>query len=624
MKRIKKSTRLLKIVGAVALIIIVTKFLPHLAGIILCLILIGGYYGLIWRALKFCKINFLDMLKVDLPRILLVAAVSTGFIVAMISSQQMIYFWDMLETWEPTIFCEEITFSDPLQALINLHSSINHADYNNFLPMLMALPMHLFGKSFLCYELYVWLMFGLPAIFFAAATFKTIFDGAGVRIFSCSALMTIILLVPIVEIPVLVGYANISILLPGSIIFAMLLSLDKSKVQLEPLILIGVLSVVAVLQARTAAYLILGLFMGYTAFSLSRGIRDRALLPDLLNLAQKFFVIGVVGLTIILILFFPFLKHVLTYDIATAYSAYAQGFDYATRIFVHATDLGFLIYALFIVGLILSLREEKIFLYAIFCAAWFFTAELLICRVQVIDLQHNYTMILPFAFMLIVLISFAELRKKICAAIIFVMVFNFCQTFSATLNVPKIFHQPFPKLVRNDIDDMKKFVDDLNALTAGTDKRIFILASSPLYSAHILTKIYLPDNHNALPSLMEANVIDLRDGFPINFFDADYILVVEPIQLHMRAQDQSVVVKPAEWLLNSSPISQHFKLIREDIFKPNMYDVESATFKLYEKISPLERSDINFAEEIFVELYPTHNELFKARFEQYKREHFGD
>ena len=53
-------------------------------------------------------------------------------------------------------------------------------------------------------------------------------------------------------------------------------------------------------------------------------------------------------------------------------------------------------------------------------------------------------------------------------------------------------------------------------------------------------------------------------------------------------------------------------------------DATSVTFKLYEKISPLERSDIDFAEKIFAELYPNSDELFTARFERYKCEHFGE
>lgn len=614
--------RLLKIVGTVALIVAVTKFFPHVAGVILCLILLGGYYGLMWRALKFCNVKFFDTLKDDLLRIFIVAAVSTGFVAVMISSQQLIYFGDLIETYEPTLYCEETVFADPWQSLKDLRHSINHADYNNFLPMLMALPMHIFGRSFLCYALYVWLMFGLPAIFFAAATFKHIFDGAGVKIFSCSALMAIILLLPIVEIPALVGYANISILLPGAIIFAVLLSLRRAEIQREPLILVAILCVLAVFQARTAAYLILGLFAGYAVFVVIEGSRDRALLPDVLNLIQKFFVIGVVGAVVTLPLFFPFIKHALTYDIATAYSAYAQGFDFTTRLFIHASDLGILIYALFVLGLFVGLSNGQLLPHAMFCATWFFAAELLICCVQVIDLQHNYTMILPFAFAIMTLIAFVIERRKICAAIIFVLIFDFCQTFSATLNIPKIFHQPFPELVRRDINELKTLVNDINALTAGTDKKIFILASSPLYNAHTLTKIFLPDNHDALPSLMNTADIDLRDGFPTQLFDADFILVAEPPQLHMRAQDQSVVVKPAEWLLNPSPISRHFKLIDERTFAPD--DSTSATLRLYEKISPLERSDIDFAEKIFAELYPNNNELFKARFERYKREHFGE
>ena len=199
----------LKIVGVILFVALVTKFLPSLAGTIICLLLLGGYYGLIVRSLKFCDINFREILLNDLPRILLVAGLGTSFIVFMINLQQTIYIGDQLETYEPTIFCEETVFTEPLQALKDLRWSINHADYNYFLPMLMALPMHIFGKSFICYEMYVWLMFGLPGIFFASAIIQTILARAGFKNFPCSALMAIIILFPIIEIPIFVGYANI-------------------------------------------------------------------------------------------------------------------------------------------------------------------------------------------------------------------------------------------------------------------------------------------------------------------------------------------------------------------------------------------------------------------------------
>ena len=621
MSRLQKFKRPLKILGVVAAIVAVTKFFPHFVGVVMCTILIGGYYGLIGRCLKFCKVNFLDTLKEDLPGILLAAIIGTGFIALIVSSQHTIYVGDQLETYEPTLYCEETTFTNPAQALKDLWRTINHADYNNFLPMLMALPMHLFGRSFLCYTLYVWIMFALPGIFFAAATFKTLLENSGVKIFSCSALMAIIMLLPALEVPVFVGYANISILLPGAIIFAMLLSLDKEKFQREPLILIGVLCIFAVFQARTAAYMILGEFLGYAVCVAIKSFWERNFLRGLVTLSKKFFVIGISALLIIIVPFFPFVKHMLTYDIATAYSAYQMGMTFPQRILAHAAYLGLLICVIFVVGVIVSLCNKKFLPYAAFFATWFFTAELLICRVQVIDRQHIYTMILPLAFVLIMLIAFALSRKKkFGVALLVILSLNFVQTYLPRLNSYGFLQGKYEIPVRTDTDEIKNFVAELEKLTAGA--QVYTFADSVIYNVHTLGKIYIPEVHNALPNLMSVAELDLRDGFPTGFFDAEYILAAEPVQIHLMPQSQQVVAKTSELITTSTPISRHYKLIREDTLHPNMHGVEAVTFKLYKKISPLEKSDIDFVEKIFVELYPNHDDLFKNRFENYKAEHF--
>ena len=97
--------------------------------------------------------------------------------------------------------------------------------------------------------------------------------------------------------------------------------------------------------------------------------------------------------------------------------------------------------------------------------------------------------------------------------------------------------------VRHDIEDLKKFLNELNELTTRTDKRVYFLASSGEYNSAVLNDIYLPS---------------------------------------------------------------------------------TVKFKLYEKISPYEKADIDFVESFFVETYPNQPELFKNRFEEYKREHFGE
>lgn len=614
--------RLLEVVGVFAAVILVGKIFPHFAGVVLCTILIGGYYCVTARCLRFCKINFLDAFQKDLPGILIASIVGTGFIALMSSLQNTIYVWDSLNTWYPTIICLETTFTDPWQALMLLLSSINQANYNKFLPMLMALPMHMFGKSFLCYTLYVWIMFALPAIFFAATTFKTLLENANVKAPSVSVLMAIIMLLPILEVPVLVGYANISILLPGAIIFAMLMSLNRSEIQREPLILIGVLCIFAVFQARTAAYMILGEFFGYAVYVAITSFQERNFLRDMLTLCKKFFVIGISALLIIIVPFFPFVKHMLTYDIGAAYSAYQLGLDFPMRLLAHVAYVGIATYVIFIAGAAVSLWNKKTFPLAAMLTTWAVTSTVLICRIQLMGWQHYYIMILPFAFMIIALLIFAFARKKIVGvALILFMAFNFLQTHLTPYNPKTNLIKSYPLPVRHDIDDMKTFVAELNTLTAGTDKKIYILASSGLYNITTLATFDKTGNYKVLTNLIGIADVDLRDGFPTGFFDADLVIVAEPIQTHLRPQDQSVVVKLAEGMLNPSPISRHFKQIKKHTFNAIGDDV---TFCVYEKISPLEKSDVDFVEKIFVELYPNNDALFKDRFEQYKAEHFNE
>ena len=621
----KAAQIFLAFVGLVILACLTGKIFPALGGTILCLLLLGGYYGVLLRCLKFCKINFLEILKEDLPRILFVALLGTIFIICVINSQQTIYFGDQLETYEPTLYCEENVFADPYHALKDLRHSINHEDYNKFLPMLMALPMHIFGKSFLCYVLYVWLMFGLPGIFFASATFKTILNESGFKNFPCSALMALIMLLPALELPLLFGYANISILLPGSILLAMLLSLDRAQLQRERLFFIAALCAFAVFQARTAAYMILGIFFGYTVYVIILSLRERSFERDFFLLIKKFFYIGIFGLLITLPLFFTFVKHAVTYDIGTAYSAYRGEMNFAERLFEHIKYLGLLIYGLFIIGAISGLRNKKFAPYAMFFATWFFTAEFLICRIQLIDRQHIYTMIFPLVFVLIMSVVVAlSKRKTFGAALIFILAFNFLQAYCPPLHIESIFNRIYFIPDRKDIAEIKNLVTEINNLTAGTDKKIYNFADSIVYNGHTLCKINMPEVHNATPNLIGPAELDLRDGFSTKFFDTDYVLVAEPVQIHLLPQSQQVIVKTSELMVNPSPISRHFKQIKEYTLNPEIYGVSTVTFRIYEKISPFEKSDIDFVEDYFVGLYPNQPELFKNRFEEYKREHFKE
>lgn len=194
-------------------------------------------------------------------------ALSTAFIAYQVSLQKTIYFWDYLETWRPLVQFAPIVLNDPIQSLTFLEYTINYSDYNNFLPMLMILPAQLFGKSFLAYTLYVWTMFALPALFLTAAAIKSALQKLFDIEISCASALVILMFVPQLQIPVMNGYANIAMLSLAIIVLLILLNLDAEKFQPIRLTCASLLSMIAVIQNRTAAYMIVGIYFGYIVYT---------------------------------------------------------------------------------------------------------------------------------------------------------------------------------------------------------------------------------------------------------------------------------------------------------------------------------------------------------------------
>lgn len=582
----------------------------------LCLTITVAYYGIIIFSLKFCGCDFIKIFREERGKILLLCAASSTFMFWQVSLQEWIYTWDFLETWEPALICEQIVFSNPIQALVNLRDSINYADYNNFLPMLIVLPIHFFGKSFLVYTMSVWIMFALPAIFLMAAAIKSIIEKICDENISCAAILLILFLIPLIEIPVMNGYANVSIMLPAIILWMMLLNSDDEKFQPLRLFLIAVLSILTVVQSRSAAYMIIGLFLGFTVYKIY-------LRGNIFMLIKKFFVIGIFGAGLMLILFFPFVEHALTYNHGAAYSAYTVGHTLAIKIFAHVLKGGSALYIIFFVGIIAGLISKKFRPITIFSATWAAVSVILISRIQFMGMQHYYTMLIPFCAIVAATILIALKNFKLRGGIlIFLLVLNFIQAYTDILPVKvadeKINFSHVPP-VRRDIDELKNFIAELNEVYA--DKKIYLTASSGLYNYTVFQKIYMPEKSVAMPNLLLTADVDLRDGFPINFLDADIVIVSAPVHVHLRPQDQSVVWKLSE-LVTSMPLARHFKFVKEISLYPTKKAKDCVTLKVYEKISPYEKSDIDLIENLFVNLYPNNPELFKNRFEKYKSENF--
>ena len=324
------------------------------------------------------------------------------------------------------------------------------------------------------------------------------------------------------------------------------------------------------------------------------------------------------------LMFYPFVEHALTYNHGEAYSAYSAGHTLTTKILGNILSGGSAIYLIFFIGIIAGLRSKKFRTITIFSATWAAVAVILISRIQFMGMQHYYTMLIPFCAIVTVTILIALKKSKLRGGIlIFLLALNFVQAYTEILPVKvadENLNFRYLPLIRNDIDELKIFIAELNQISED-GRKIYFAASSELYNYTVLQKSYMPEKLVAMPNLILTADVDLRDGFNTEFFDADIVIVPTTLQTHLRPQDQSVVCKISE-LVTSMPLARHFKFVKEISLYPTNKASNCVTLKVYEKISPYEKSDIDLVENFFVNLYPNNPDLFKNRFEQYKAEHF--
>ena len=101
-------------------------------------------------------------------------------------------------------------------------------------------------------------------------------------------------------------------------------------------------------------------------------------------------------------------------------------------------------------------------------------------------------------------------------------------------------------------------VDELQQLSQD-GRSIYVLASSEILNDDIIRQASLPDQMNYPYTLEKSNHVDLRDGFPTQFFTSSIVLVASPAQHHLRPQDQQVIgVLAEEMSRESSPVRKRF------------------------------------------------------------------
>jgi len=136
---------------------------------------------------------------------------------------------------------------------------------------------------------------------------------------------------------------------------------------------------------------------------------------------------------------------------------------------------------------------------------------------------------------------------------------------------------------------------------------VYVLASSETLNDDMLKNSMLPEKDNAMHTMLGTNHVDKRDGIPNHLFVCKYVVVAEPVQVHLGADNQQVVDFFAREILDGT-------------YTPNLERIESISVAdgviahIYRRNNGYTEEFLNRVQAHFNTLYPEHTALFEVDF----------
>src|SRR5262249_16141403 len=166
-------------------------------------------------------------------------------------------------------------------------------------------------------------------------------------------------------------------------------------------------------------------------------------------------------------------------------------------------------------------------------------------------------------------------------------------------------------LKRNDLDQVYSLLHALNDLTRDSDDKIYILASSMALNASIVLsgcRELEPSLADLERKVMTTHDVDKRDGFPLQFFKARYVVVTNPVGYHLAPENQRVVGLLAEELIRGERLGPSYEQLPFEF----MLEDDSRAY-IYKRDKNFRAEDLRRISDNFVELYPEYRERFEIR-----------
>ena len=252
-------------------------------------------------------------------------------------------------------------------------------------------------------------------------------------------------------------------------------------------------------------------------------------------------------------------------------------------------------------------------------AVWALVAQLAFWQVQDFSAQHWYVLMTPLLVLLVAppLLVTGWMREKYR---VFARVTICVASFASLLSgVGFHFPQPISEFLPLQLISIKREADydqkrDLVALLAkscGEGERVYFAAASSGLNSTLVQSVRRIDRIDAGFDVLMSDV-DLRDGFNTSFFDAEYVVTSDPVQIHMKEENERVVSTLNSLVRNGSGyVGSHYEVVESFDFS------DGVEVTVHRRTSDFTDSEVHRLQSVFDGFYPDKPELFHDRFEDY-------
>ena len=547
---------------------------------------------------------------------------ANAFAIYYVTQEETIYVWDHSIYWFSFQDLTTLIKQDPLHVLRSVVVSVNRDDYN-LLPAFVLIPFGLvFGTSRLSYVLAIVNIYLLPAVFLMGLVANRIYDRRSPVVLVITVL-TALAFHPI-WMPALSGMVGIAGIVVIGAFLLVYVARPFEEQTTRNVLLMALLLCLLVLVRRWYAFWVVAFFAALAIVQLALlAIRHRSTWRQHLGAIRNGLILVASFSIVLFCVGTAFMVRVLLTDYSDVYAGYRTTDSWlgnALALIAYLgplTTLGWLAGSTWLVlhkptrpfGTLLSLH-------AIFVVVLFW-------RTQDFGFHHYYllapSVILGIATPLAHVYLNADRVWYRAAAVGATLAILLMGTTAVMLPAIKPVAESFWFLlpgehrypqVRTDLETLDRILSDLERRHASTQGSTYILASSGILNSNLLANA-CRQRHGSPPfceSILRTHDVDRRDGFPLQFLAARYILLGVPTQYHLTPEHQRVVGILADKIRSGRGIGTAFRRL------PEQYQLDDGVrVWLFERVRPFPEADLRGLEAEFLRYYPESANLFTIR-----------